>query len=170
MLKLANPKLSRIAVLANSRNLAHPQWLKSIETVAGRNGIQVQRVDGDTLEGIERAFGTAARQRAQAIIILGDAFFVQYFQQIAGFAARNRMASIYSGREYPQAGGLMSYGPNFADNFRRAATYVDKILKGSKPGDLPIEQPTKFELVVNRKMASSLGIPFQTNCCFAPTR
>jgi putative ABC transport system substrate-binding protein len=166
MLKLAVPKLSRIAALANSRNLTHPPLLKAIEAVARHNAIQVQRVDGDTLEGIERAIGTAARQRAQAVIILGDAFFVQYFPQIAGFALRNRLASIYSGREYPQAGGLMSYGPNFADNYRRAATYVDKILKGAKPGDLPIEQPTKFELVFNRKTANALGIALSQELLF----
>jgi putative ABC transport system substrate-binding protein len=149
ILKLAVPRLSRIAALANSRNTTHPNLLKGVEAVARHNRIQVQRVDGDTLEGIERAIGAAARQHAQALIVLGDSFFVQYFRQIAGFALRNRLASIYSGREYPDAGGLMSYGPSFSDNFRRAATYVDKILKGAKPGDLPIEQPTKFELVVN---------------------
>ena len=158
MLKLALPKLGRIAVLANSRNPAHPFLFKGVEVVALHNAIQVLRVEGDTLEAIERAVANAARQRAQALIILGDTFFVQYFRQIAGFSLKNKLASIYSGREYPQAGGLMSYGPNFSDNYRRAATYVDKILKGAKPGDLPIEQPTKFELVVNRKTANALGI------------
>jgi putative ABC transport system substrate-binding protein len=166
MLKLAVPKLSRIAALANSRNFTHADLMKAIEPAAFQNGIQVQRVDGDTLEGIERAISTAARQRAQALIVLGDVFFVQYFQQIAGFSIRNRLASIYSGREYPEAGGLMSYGPNFSDNYRRAATYVDKILKGAKPGDLPIEQPTKFELVVNRKAASALGITLSQELLF----
>ena len=160
MLKLAVPRLSRIAVLANSRNPAHPSMLNGIEAAARHNAVQVLRVEGNTLEGIERGVASAARQRAQALIVLGDSFFVQYFRQIAGFALKNKLASIYSGREYPQAGGLMSYGPNFADNYRRAATYVDKILKGAKPGDLPIEQPTKFELVVNRKTANTLGIAF----------
>lgn len=158
MLKLALPKLSQIAVLANPRSLVHPPLLKGIEAVARRNAIQVQRADGATLEGIERAIGTAARQRAQALIVLGDSFFVQYYPRISGFALRNRLASISSSREYPEAGGLMSYGANASDNYRRAATYVDKILKGAKPGDLPVEQPTKFELVVNRKAASALGI------------
>jgi putative ABC transport system substrate-binding protein len=166
MLKLAVPKLSRIAALANSRNTTHPDLLKNVGAVARHNKIQVQRVDGDTLEGIERAIGTAARQRAQAIIVLGDSFFVQYFRQIAGFAVRNHLASIYSGREYPEAGGLMSYGPNFTENFRRCAIYVDKILKGAKPGDLPIEQPTKFELVINRKTANALGIALSQELLF----
>jgi putative ABC transport system substrate-binding protein len=166
MLRLAVPKLSRVAALAHPRNPAHPSLLKAIEAVGRDNGIQVQRVDGDSLKGIEQAIGSAARQRAQALIILGDSFFVQYFRQISDFAIRNRLASIYSGREYPQAGGLMSYGPNFSENYRRAATYVDKILKGAKPEDLPIEQPTKFELVVNRKTANALGIAHSQELLF----
>jgi ABC-type uncharacterized transport system substrate-binding protein len=166
MLKLAVPKLSRIAVLANSRSAIHPYLLKSIEAAARHNKIRVQRMDGDTLDGIERAIGTAARQRAQGLIVLADSFFVQYFRQIAGFAIRGRLASIYSSREYPKAGGLMGYGANTTDNFRRAATYVDKILKGAKPGDLPIEQPTKFELVVNRKTANALGITLSQELLF----
>jgi len=166
MLRLAVPKLSRIAALANTRNPNHPPQLKDIEAVARKNGIQVVRVNGDTLQEIERAFGTIARERCQALIILGTAFFVQYFRQIADLAIRNRLASIYPGREYPEAGGLMSYGPDFSDNYRRAATYVDKILKGAKPGDLPIEQPTKFELVVNRKTANALGITLSQELLF----
>jgi putative ABC transport system substrate-binding protein len=166
MLRLAVPNLFRIAALANPRLEGHGHLLEGIEAVARFNGIQVQRVDGGTLKGTEQAIDTAARQRAQALIILGDTFIVQYFREIASFALRNRLASIYSGREYPQAGGLMSYGPNFADNYRRAATYVDKILKGAKPGDLPIEQPTKFELVVNRKTANALGITLSQELLF----
>jgi putative ABC transport system substrate-binding protein len=166
MLKLAVPKLSRIAALANSRSAIHPYLLKAIEPVASHNGIQVQRVDGDTLEGIERAIGTAARQRAQGLIILADSFFIQYFRQISGFAIRGHLASIYGNRDYPEAGGLMSYGSNTTENFRRAATYVDKILKGAKPGDLPFEQPTKFELVVNRKTANALGITLSQELLF----
>jgi putative tryptophan/tyrosine transport system substrate-binding protein len=170
MLKLALPKISRIAALSNSRNPAHPHLLKGVEAVAHHHGILIQHVPGDTLEDIERAIGTAARQRAQALIILGDAFFVQHFRQIAGFALRDRLASIYSGHEYPEAGGLMSYGPNFAENYRRAATYVDKILRGAKPGDLPFEQPTKFELVVNRKTANALGIKLSEELLFRADR
>jgi putative ABC transport system substrate-binding protein len=166
MLELAVPKLSRIAALANSRNPSHSPVLKAVESAARSRGIEVVRVGGDTIEDIEQGIGAIARQRAQALMVLGDAFFVQYFKQIAGFAIRNRLASIYSGREYPEAGGLMSYGPNFPENYRRAATYVDKILKGAKPGDLPIEQPTKFELVVNRKTANALGIKLSEELLF----
>jgi putative ABC transport system substrate-binding protein len=165
MLKLAVPKLSRIAALVNSRNPAHPHVLKAVESAARSRGVAVARVVGDSLQDIEQGVGAIAR-RTQALMVLGDAFFVQYFRQIAGFAIRNRLASIYSGREYPEAGGLMSYGPSFPDNYRRAATYVDKILKGAKAGELPIEQPTKFELVINRKTANALGITLSPELLF----
>jgi putative tryptophan/tyrosine transport system substrate-binding protein len=166
MLRLVVPKLARIAVLIHSRNPGHPHLLKAVEAVAQHNGIHTSRIDVSTLEDMERGIAAAMRQREQALIILGDAFFVQYFRQIAGFAIDSRIPSIYSGREYPEAGGLMSYGPNFSDNFRRAATYVDKILKGTKAGELPIEQPTKFDLVVNRKTANALGISFSEELLF----
>jgi len=166
MLQLAVPKLSRIAVLANSGNVNHPPLLETIESAARVRGIEVVRVGGDTIEEIEQGIGAIAHQRIRAFIILGSAFFVQYFRQIAGSALRNRLASIYAGREYPEAGGLMGYGPNIPDNYRRAATYVDKILKGAKPGDLPIEQPTKFELVINRKTANALGIKLSEELLF----
>jgi ABC-type uncharacterized transport system substrate-binding protein len=170
MLELAVPKLSGIAALANSRNPAHPQLLRAVEAAAQYKGIQVFRLGGDTLEEIDEGIGQSRRRRVQALIILGDAFFVQYFRQIAASSIRNRLASIYSGGEYPEAGGLMSYGPNFRENYRRAATYVDKILKGAKPGDLPVEQPTKFELVVNRKTADALGIKLSEELLFRATK
>src|SRR5262249_13613903 len=105
-------------------------------------------------------------KHARALIILGDSFFVQYFKQIAGFSNRSRLASIYSGREYPEAGGLMSYGPDFLDNYRRAANYVDRILKGAKPADLPIENPTTFQLVLNRTAAEEIGITLSRELLF----
>jgi len=166
MLKLVAPKLSRIACLAHTGHPYHPELLRRIGAVAQQNGIKVLRVDSDSLETIEQAIAQARRERAQALMILGDTFFVQYFRQIAAATVQNRLPSIYSGREYPDAGGLMSYGPYFPDNYRRAAAYVDKILKGAKPGDLPIEQPTKFELVVNRKAASALGITLTQELLF----
>jgi putative tryptophan/tyrosine transport system substrate-binding protein len=166
MLKLAVPTLSRLAVLSYSRDPFHPRMLSSIEGIARKERIQVLPLSVLTLDDIEGALAAGARERAQAMIIQGSAFFVQYFRQIAGFAILNRLASIYSGREYPAAGGLMSYGPNFTDNYRRAASYVDKILKGAKPGDLPIEQPTRFEFVVNRKAAHALGISLSGELLF----
>ena len=99
-----------------------------------------------------------ARERAGAVIIAIDSFFIQQGRQIADLAAKHRLPSMSGSREYAEAGGLMSYGQNLADNYRRAATYVDKILKGAKPGDLPVEQPTTFELFINRKAAKALGI------------
>jgi putative ABC transport system substrate-binding protein len=111
-----------------------------------------------TGEQVESAFAAMAKQRAGAMILAIDAFFTQQAPQIAELAARNRLPSISGFREYVEAGGLMSYGQNLADNFRRAASYVDKILKGAKPADLPVEQSTKFELVINRKTARALGL------------
>ena len=166
MLKLAVPRLSRIGVLANSRNATHPGLLKDIEAVGRKNEIQVVRTTVDSLPEIERAVAAIAKEHCQAFLILGDTFFVQYFPRIATLASRYRLASIYSGREYPEAGGLMSYGPNFSENYHRAPTYVDKILRGAKPGDLPVEQPIKFELVVNRKAAHAIGIPLSQELLF----
>jgi len=166
MLKLVAPKLSRIACLAHAGHPYHPELLKRIDAAAQPHGIQVLRVESDSLDTIEKAIARARRERAQALMILGDTFFVQYFRQIAAATAKNRLPSIYSGREYPDAGGLMSYGPYFPDSYRRTAAYVDKILKGAKPGDLPFEQPTKFELVVNRKTANALGITLEQELLF----
>jgi putative ABC transport system substrate-binding protein len=99
-----------------------------------------------------------AREKAGAVIVINDTFFIQQRPQIVELATKNRLPSISAVREYAEAGGLMSYGSSISDNFRRVATYVDKIFKGAKPGDLPVEQPTKFELVINRKTAKALGL------------
>jgi len=158
LLKLAIPKLSRIAVLALPGDADHLAALQKIDANARQSGVRAIRVDVDTQKGFEPAFRTIAQERAEALIILGTAYFVQHFREIAALALKNHIASIYSGREYPNADGLMSYGPDFVDNYRRAATYVDKILKGAKPGDLPFEQPTHFYLTINQKTAKSLGL------------
>ncbi len=152
------PKLSRLAVLVNPSNPAHPKQLKLVEATAQKVGIHVLAVDGGTPDEITRGFGAMGRDRAQAVLILGDGFFLQQVKQIGDLALKHRLASISLNLEYVEAGGLMTYGPNLTDNFRRAATYVDKILKGAKPADLPIERPTKFELGVNMKTAKALGI------------
>ncbi len=158
LLMTAVPRLSRVAVLINPAHRGHPARLKIIQAAAVRTGTQVLPVDAPTPDGIERGFASMSRERAQAVIILGDSFFDQQERQITALALKHRLPSIFVVRDFAEAGGLMSYGQNQADNFRRAATYVDKILKGAKPGDLPIEQPTKFELVVNMKTAKALGI------------
>jgi putative ABC transport system substrate-binding protein len=157
-LKIAVAKLSRVAVLSKAGNPNHPRLLKLVEDAAQTHAIQVLPAAVNDVRDIEQGFSLMAKQRAQAVIILGDSFFVQHFRGIAGFAVKHRLASIYSGREYPDAGGLMSYGPSFADNFRRAAIYVDKILKGAKPGDLPFEQPTRLYLTINSKTGKAIGL------------
>ena len=158
LLKMAVPKLARIAVLWNPGNAAHPPVLSDIASVAGGNSIRVVRISAGTPREIDSGFATMARERAQALIIMGDTFFVQQFAQIGEQAIKHRVVSVYATREFAELGGFMSYGPSFRDNYRRAATFVDKILKGARPGDLPFEQPTIFELVINRKTAKALGL------------
>lgn len=158
LLMTAVPKLSRVAVLVNPDNSAHPGVLKSVQAAAQKLGVQVLPVTARTPEDIERGFAMMKRERAEAVIVAADAFFVLQRRQIVELALKHRLASMATNREYAAAGGLMSYGQNVADFYRRAATFVDKILKGAKPGDLPIDQPTIFELVINRKTAKTLGI------------
>jgi len=154
----ALPKLSRVAVLMNPANASHRPQLQGVQAAAAHAGVEVLPVDGGTAEAIEHAFSTMAHRRADAVINLGDTFFAQERQRIAGLALQYRLPSTYVAREYPEAGGLLSYGPDNNVGMRRAATYVDKILKGAKPGELPIEQPMKFELVINLKTAQALGL------------
>ena len=121
--------------------------------------VELQSVELSRGEDLDRAFSAVAKGRAQAMIVpVGNPVTVARRDQVASFAQRSRLPSIYGAREYVDDGGLMSYGPNLADLFRRAANYVDKILKGAKPANLPIEQPTKFELVINLKTAKALGL------------
>jgi len=152
------PKLSRVAVLLNPDNSGHAAILKSTQAAAQKLNIKVLPAEARTAQEIERAFSVMAREHAGAVIIVIDAFFVQQGRQIADLAAKHRLPSMSGSREYVEAGGLMSYGQNLADNYRRAATYVDKILKGARPGDLPVEQPTTFELFISRKAAKALAI------------
>jgi len=152
------PRLSQVAVLVNPANSGHAAILKGTQAAARKLNIKVLPAEARTAQEIERAFSVMARERAGAVIVAIDAFFIQQGRQIADLAAKHRLPSMSGSREYVEAGGLMSYGQNLADNYRRAATYVDKILKGAKPGDLPVEQPTTFELFVSRKAAKALGI------------
>ena len=152
------PRLRRVAVLTSPANQGHPNMLKNIQAAAQRAGTEVLPLAVGTPEEIERAFATMARERTQAVIILGDTFFTQQARQIAELARQRRLPSIYTANDYAEAGGLMSYGADIRDHFRRAATFVDKILKGAKPGELPFEQPTRFYLVINRKTAKAIGL------------
>jgi len=158
LLKAAVPKMSRVAVLSNPGNPAHPQRVVRIMSAAQKVGIQVVLAEAGTVPEIEREFAMMTKERANATIILADGFFLQESRPIAAQALKHRLPSISQLREYAEAGGLMSYGPNSVDNFRRAATYVDKILKGAKPGELPFEEPTRYHLLINRKTALSLSL------------
>jgi putative ABC transport system substrate-binding protein len=120
--------------------------------------MRIQFVEARGPTEFDRAFSDMTRARADALTVLGSAMFNNERRRLVDLAAKNRLPAVYSGRASVDAGGLMSYGPNIADLWRRAATYVDKILKGAKPADLPIEQPTKLELVINLKTAKALGL------------
>ena len=133
--------------------------MRSLEADAPKAGVaRVVRAEARDLQDIANAFSTFAREGVKAVIVAVDSVFVQYRRQIAELAIKAKLLSISSFHEFAGAGGLMSYGQDLANDFRHAATYVDKILKGAKPMDLPVEQPTKFELVVNQKTAKALGI------------
>jgi putative ABC transport system substrate-binding protein len=158
MLRSMIPKLSHVAVLVNPRNPAHTISLKNVQVAAQRIGVTILRLDAQTPTELERALSNISREKFGALIVSRDEFFNQQVHQIAELAAKNRLPTIAGLREYVEAGGLMSYGSSVSDIFRRAATYVDKIFKGAKPADLPVEQPTKFELFINGKTAKTLGL------------
>lgn len=158
MLLTMVPKLSRAAVLVNPGNSAHATVLKNVQAAAHNANVKVLPVEARTPQEIETAFSVMTKENARAVIVGLDQLFTQQRRQIAELAAKHRLPSIATLREYAEDGGLMSYGQNFADQFRHAAVLVDKILKGAKPGDLPVEQSTKLELVINRKTAKALGL------------
>jgi putative tryptophan/tyrosine transport system substrate-binding protein len=159
LLREAVPGLSRVAVLWNPDIRGAVFDYKETVGAARLMGLELQSVEVFRAEDLDRAFSAITRQRAQALVLPG-ANPVAFMNRgkIATFAQRSRLPSMYPTREYVPAGGLMSYGPSLPDLYRHAAVYVDKILKGAKPGDLPIEQPTKFELVFNMKTAKALGL------------
>jgi putative tryptophan/tyrosine transport system substrate-binding protein len=163
LLKEIVPKLSRVAVLGTSTNPGNSQALKETELAAGAYKVQLQNLDVLSLKDIETAFRDASKGRAGAVLVLASPIIESHRTQIADLAAKNRLPAIYYAPEFVEAGGLMSYGTSFADLFRRAATYVDKILKGRTPADLPVEQPTKFELVINLKTAKQIGLTIPPN-------
>jgi putative ABC transport system substrate-binding protein len=132
--------------------------LKGADVAARALGVRLQLVEARSPADFDRAFSDMTRARAGALAVLGSAMFFSERRRLVDLAAKNRLPAVYTSRDIVDAGGLMSYGPNLADLFRRAATYVDKILKGAKPGDLPVEQPTKFELIINLKTAKALGL------------
>jgi putative ABC transport system substrate-binding protein len=153
------PGATRIAVLM-SDNPVHPSQLREIQDAANRISLTILPTKVTSTEGFEEAFASMAKQKAGALILLGGAPFSTEAQRdkLVDLAATTRLPALYPSRVYVEAGGLLGYGPNFPHMFRLAATYVDKILKGAKPADLPVQQPTEFELVINLKTAKALGL------------
>ncbi|HKA43147.1 MAG TPA: ABC transporter substrate-binding protein [Burkholderiales bacterium] len=158
LMHLAMPKLSRLAVLMNTTNVGHPGQLAIVRSAARKAGMTLIEVDAHNSDEIDRGFRKFVDNRAEGVIAFGDTFFSQQMRQIVELAIRHRLPSLFTTPEYAAAGGFLSYGPDTRELFRRAAFYVDKIFKGAKPGDLPIELPTKFELIVNRKTGNRLGL------------
>jgi putative ABC transport system substrate-binding protein len=158
LLKEAVPRLSRVAVLWNPTTAVHVTSLKELEVTAGTLRVRLHPIEVRTPQAIESAFATMKKERAEALIPLDDPLMFNQRPRIADLAAKHRLPTVCAQRLWPEAGALMSYGASFTDLSRRAATYVDKILRGAKPADLPVEQPTKFELVINLKTAKALGL------------
>ena len=165
-LKQAVPGVSRVAILwqpgaASERSVR--DMLKEAEVAARALGLLPQFVEARGPEDFDMAFSDMTRARAGALTVLPSTMFLNERRRLVNLAAKNRLPAVYPSRDYVDAEGLMSYGPNGADLFRRAATYVDRILKGTKPADLPVEQPTKFELVINLKAAKQIGLTIPPN-------
>ena len=163
LLKEIVPKLSRVAVLGNSTEPGNAQSLRETQLAAGSFGVQLQHLEVQGPEDIETAFSAIKRERANAFIVLRNPVTSTNRKHIVDVAAKSRLPAIYANREWVDLGGLMFYGANIPDMWRRAATYVDKILKGRKPADLPVEQPKKFELVINLKTAKQIGLTIPPN-------
>jgi putative tryptophan/tyrosine transport system substrate-binding protein len=163
LLKEAVPMLSRMAAFGTSKQPGTAQTLKETELAAGTLGVQVQYLDLREPKDIDTAFQAARKGRADAVLVLSSAVIFSQRTRIADLAVKNRLPVIFPQNEFVEDGGLMSYAPNYADLFRRAATYVDKILKGRIPAELPVEQPTKFEFIINLKAAKQIGLTIPPN-------
>jgi putative tryptophan/tyrosine transport system substrate-binding protein len=158
LLREVVPSVSRVAVLLNPTNPSNPPQLKLTQAAAAAMAVTLLAFEAKRAYEIDRAFAAIKTERPGALIVIGDPMLGSHRKRIVELSGQNRLPAIYWVREFSDAGGLMSYGANVDDLWRRAATYVDKILKGAKPADLPIEQPTKFELVINLKTAKALGL------------
>jgi putative tryptophan/tyrosine transport system substrate-binding protein len=157
------PRLGRVAVIGTSTRKGIAQNLREMEVVAGVLGLKLQYLDVLNPKDIESGFRTASSGRADAILVLQSPVFNSYRAQIGDLAIKNRLPASYYRREFVEDGGLMSYGVSIFDLDRRAATYVDKILKGTKPADLPVEQPKKFEFIINLNAAKQIGLTIAPN-------
>jgi ABC-type uncharacterized transport system substrate-binding protein len=158
LLKEAVPKVRRVAVLSNPANPSHALAISNLRTAAQSLRLQLQLLEARGPDAFDGAFAAMARERAGALLVVPDPMFLFQRARLADLTAKSRLPSMHSLREGAESGGLMSYGSTLSSQGRKAAVYVDKILKGAKPADLPIEQPTKFELVINLKTAKALGL------------
>lgn len=158
LLKEAVPKASRVAFLINPTNPGAALQLREAETAARSVGLQLQVLEARRDDELAGAFAAMSRERAGAVLLPGDSFFFYHRAKIADLAIKNRLPALFAPREFAEAGGLMAYGANVADLYRRAATYVDRILKGANPADLPVEQPTKYDLLINLRTAKTLEL------------
>jgi putative ABC transport system substrate-binding protein len=158
LLKEVVPKVSRVALLRHPDNPASAAQLREAQAAAQALGVRLQTLEARSPQEIDDAFAAMTRERAGALLIIPDTLFWSQRRQIVELAVKRRLPSMRIGESYAEAGGLMSYGPSYLDLERRAATFVDKILKGANPADLPVELPTKFELVINLKTAKAIGL------------
>jgi len=158
LLKETVPKVRRVAILSNPDNPVQPLLIRELNVAARSLGVELQLLEARDAQEFDGAFAAMAKERVGALLVVVDTVFLLHRTRLADLAARSRLPAVYGARESVDAGGLMSYGPSLRDLFWRGATFVDKILKGAKPGDLPVEQPTKFELVINLKAAKALGL------------
>jgi putative ABC transport system substrate-binding protein len=158
LFKEAIPNLTRVAILTNPANPTHLPRQEAAASTAQRLGVRPETFTARSPDDLEKAFGEMARLRASGVLVVTDPMFNSATDRLVKLASKRRLPAMYGFRSQVTAGGLMSYGVDLADLFRRAPVYVDRILKGAKPADLPVEQPTKFELIVNLKTAKTLGL------------
>jgi putative ABC transport system substrate-binding protein len=158
LLKETVPKVRLVAILWNPANPGHALAIRDLKAAAGSLGVQLQLLEAREPNQFDGAFAAMAKQRVDALLVVADGMFLLHRARLAELAAKNRLPSMHGLREHVEAGDLMSYGPDTAATRRRAAFFVDKILRGAEPADLPAEQPTKFELVINLKTAKALGL------------
>ena len=163
LLKESFPKVSRVGVFWNPASPSNAISWKETQAAARPAAVQLHSLEVKSSKDFERAFGAAVKDRVDALITIRDAVTNTGRQQIVAFAAKHRLPAIYPSADYVEGGGLMSYAPDFRDMYRRAAVFVDKILKGTKPADLPVEQPMKFEFIVNLKAAKQIGVTVPPN-------
>jgi len=170
LLREVAPRITRVAVLWNPSNPSFSEMLKEMQAASKAHALQLQSLEVRSLEDFEAAFESITRGDSHAIIVVSDPLMNTHHRLILDLAVKHRLPAMYGGPEAVDAGGLMSYAPSFTDQYSRAATYVDKIFKGTKPADLPVERPMKFELVINLKTAKQIGLTIPPNVLYRADR